>query len=150
MGRARLVYSFTGSKVLPPFCKVPRILPLGRKKKKKILTLVDKTGLEAKGARGTVTGGYGSGIEFAVGYGERDGASSEHPWVHVQGGGGRIGDRAVGGVGGHSFVESSFQSCHGEGFAAGQGGDEINDGAKPEHSTDAKNGGAVGGRLEER
>ena len=52
---------------------------------------VDTTGIAAQGAGGTVTGGDGPRIEFAVGRGERDGASSEHPWVehsfHVQGGG---------------------------------------------------------------
>ena len=88
-----------------------------------IAAQVDKFGLAAQGAGGTVTSGYGSWIEFAVGCGERDGASSEHPWVehgfHVQGGGSGNGGRTGGSVSGHSFVESSFQSCHGEGFAAG-------------------------------
>ena len=97
-----------------------------------------------------MTGGNGSGVEFAVGCGEGDGASDEHPGVehgfNVQGGGSGIGDRAGGGVGGHSFVESSFQACYGEGFAVGEG-DEIDDGAEPEHSTDVEDSGAVGGRT---
>ena len=56
-----------------------------------VAALVDKTGIAAHGAAGTMTGGDGTRIEFAVGCGERDEASGEHPRVehsfHVEGGG---------------------------------------------------------------
>jgi len=84
---------------------------------------VDKTGIAADGAAGMVTGGDGTRIDFSVGCGERDGASGEHPRVehsvHVEGGGSGNGGGTGGSVSGHSFVESLFQSCHGEDFAAG-------------------------------
>ena len=60
-----------------------------------IAVRVVKAGIAAHGAAGTVTGGNGARIEFAVGSGERDGSSGEHPRVehsfHVQGGRGGTG-----------------------------------------------------------
>ena len=55
-----------------------------------IAVRVDKTGVAAHGATGTVTGSNCARVQLTVGDGKRDGASGKHPWVehtlHVQGG----------------------------------------------------------------
>ena len=92
-----------------------------------------------------MTGGDGTGVDFAIGNGEGDRACGEHARVehglHVQGRGGGKRDGAGGSVGGQSFVESALQASHREGLAAGEGGDEVHHGAKPKHSADAICGG---------
>ena len=119
-----------------------------------IAVRVDKTGIAAHGAAGTVTGSNGARVEFAVGGGERDGASGEHPRVehtfHVQGGRGGDGGRAGDSVSCHGFVQGSLQACDCESSGAGQGGDKIDNGAKPEYAANAEccgvSGWGTGGR----